>query len=551
MKPETIIITNFGGRLTRILNGDLNSGFAKFATSFGYDPISKPGNLTWMERPQDITGVNDLVLDGKVRFIGETNPTAYLIGSTGKLWKVQIVSTTNSAVHSVVGIHSVLAGSATYAKGGSMEFFGTFTGSVTGRIFVGNDTQVNVISTDGTGDAVVGSAANYAANAYRPLKQIAGKLVFGNGNTVGVIDATGTVTSSVVGTGLGNIYSALVPPLPVSERVQDMDNSPSNDYMLIASAEADYENVSTGTTPNLRNVLPADSRLYYWNGTDATITAATTLATNLIVSLQSYLQGNHLFASDSSGAGLFKESQKILTLPKSKSPLPGATGVNGQFLFWSCPERVTDSNGDERLTHTMYYFGSLDQESPPGLYRIMREFAAAGNAVETPFNRLVSVAYNDLNTAQTGVSSVGSGTHYFSTRNVATSGASSTLGLQYFTVPPTGARNPALGVYETQTQMFAKRVHAEQIRVYTEPTAANNAFKLEIIGADGAVVTNGTFTYTFAAGTDITKLQGALERINFNPTADIGYGLGIRITNTGTAHMTFKKIEVDVSQEGK
>ena len=46
---ETIEITNFQGRLTRILNGELNSGFAKFTTSFGYDPFSKPMNLTWAE----------------------------------------------------------------------------------------------------------------------------------------------------------------------------------------------------------------------------------------------------------------------------------------------------------------------------------------------------------------------------------------------------------------------------------------------------------------------------------------------------------------------
>jgi hypothetical protein len=62
-QPTTIEITNFGGRLTRILNGPLNSGFAKFTSSWGYDPFSKPDNLTWFESPTDITGsINNLVV---------------------------------------------------------------------------------------------------------------------------------------------------------------------------------------------------------------------------------------------------------------------------------------------------------------------------------------------------------------------------------------------------------------------------------------------------------------------------------------------------------
>ena len=52
---QTIVITNFGGRLTRILNGDMNFRFAKFATSWGYDPFSKPMNLTWLPTPNDIS----------------------------------------------------------------------------------------------------------------------------------------------------------------------------------------------------------------------------------------------------------------------------------------------------------------------------------------------------------------------------------------------------------------------------------------------------------------------------------------------------------------
>ena len=58
-------------------------------------------------------------------------------------------------------------------------------------------------------------------------------------------------------------------------------------------------------------------------------------------------------------------------------------------------------------------------------------------------------------------------------------------------------------------------------------------------------------TYTYAAGTDVTKLQGSLERIDFNPIMKDVYSLAIRISNLGNANMTIHKIEVDYSQSGK
>src|SRR5690606_26066581 len=124
-----------------------------------------------------------------------------------------------------------------------------------------------------------------------------------------------------------------------------------------------YETVANNVqTPNLVNTFPAQSKVFYWNGTDQTITAATTIATNLVTALQSYLQQNHIFASDSFGSGLYADTQKVLTLPFTKSPFPNAVGVNGQFLFWSAPEKFLVGN-QTRLFGTMYYYGSLDGEN--------------------------------------------------------------------------------------------------------------------------------------------------------------------------------------------
>jgi len=53
---ETLVVDNFQGRLTRYKDGKINSGFAKYTSTFGSDPLSSPGNLTWFEAPQRASG---------------------------------------------------------------------------------------------------------------------------------------------------------------------------------------------------------------------------------------------------------------------------------------------------------------------------------------------------------------------------------------------------------------------------------------------------------------------------------------------------------------
>lgn len=553
---QTIEITNFQGRLTRILNGELNSGFAKFTTSYGYDPFSKPMNLTWLENPTQLyqsnnSGpINDLVLAGKIRWLGETVLSLYAIGSKGNLYKIGINSSSNAQTGSVIGISSVKAGGATYVKGASIDFFGSAE-----KIYVGNDIQVNSINFDGTAEVVVGNVANYAQNVFRPLKQFAGKEIFGNGPTIGVIDATGTVTSSVIGVSstVGNIYSELNPALGSEARVRDLDVSPDNNYALITASDLDYENISTATnTPNIVDTVPSQGVVNYWNGFDPTVTSATTLPTNFISALQTYLQKNFFFSADTFGAALNDGTNKLLSLPNNKSPLPNSTGVNGNFLYWIAPEKASFA-GIPTLFASLYYYGTLDQENPPGLYRLCRlsplNGGAGGNIVQTPFNSLVSLSYSDVNSSQTSVIGAGTGQHYFSTFE--TTPTSSVSSLYRFNVPPTGTAVPQVGVYETQTQLFSKKISIKQIRVYTEPTVVGNSFVLNLIGNDGNTITNGQFRYDYVAGNDVTQLQGNLDRINFNPNTITTYALGIQIVNFGSVNMTIKKIEVDWSFSGK
>ena len=550
-QTKTIEITNFGGRLTRINNGDLNSGFAKFSNSWGYDPFSKPMNLTWFEEPTEITGpINALPLDAKATAkSGVTNAEVFLIAQNGNLYTIQSSSTTNANVDSVIGIASVKAGGATYNFGASMDFYAA-VGSVGGsseQIYIGHDVAVNRVNFDGTADAPVGSQGFYAPNVFRPLRQFIGKLFFGNKNTLGSIDSTGTVTSPVSSVAGSSLYSDINPVLPVEMNIQDLDLTPDGNYLLLTAAEQNNYNVTA--IPNNYYNLAIDSALYKWNALNPGITALTSLPGYFVTALQTYLGSNIFFSNNAFGGSVADETQKILTLPNNQPPAPNATCVNGNFLTWACVESEPGSN---RNRVTLYYFGSLDQENPAGLYRLMRYSGGSlnGYVFQAQMNLMVANNYTNVNPSYSSIFSYGYGKHYIGAGAI-TTGGSQTRALLRFNVNSTGSGTPQSGAYETQNQLFSKRISIAQIRVYCDPTVTGNGFQLDVIEADNTLTPNGTFNYSFVAGSDETKMQGSLERINFNPNMKTLFSVGLRIANTGSTNMVIKKIEVDYTEEGR
>ena len=543
-KPETIAITNFSGRLTRIVNGDLNSGFAKFTTSFGYDPFSKPMNLTWLPGVQDITGnVTDLILSGKMNFESDFINYLYAIGHTGNLYKIQPISQTNNNLNTTSVIGKITNNSPTFNFGASMEFFSS-PSSVASQIYISNDLQVNAVNFDGSGDHKVGGTG-YLANSYKPLKRFLGKLYFGNGNTIGAIDSTGTVTSSVIGTGQGNLYSELNPPLPADVSIHDMEKSDDGNYLRLASSGITYEKLTT-TDYNLYPSNVTEGQVSGFNGIDQSITTNQSLGNSPVQSLEVYLNSNYFFSQDTFGTSISDGINKILTLPNNKPPLPNAICVNGNFITWACVEK----DRFNRLCASLYYYGSLDQENPPGLYRIFRRISGPPNyTYQVPFNTVVSAYSTTLNTSESSVITASLGKHYLSTLEF--DSTSSIISLLQIAVAGDTTSQTSGGFYETQTQLFSKKIQVKQVRVYTEPTVAGNAFGIDLIGSDGSTITNGSMSYTFVAGSDETKMQGSLERINFNPSVENTYALGLSITDNGSTNMTIKKIEIDYVYAGK
>lgn len=554
--PKTIEITNFAGRLTRIINGDLNSGFANFKNSWGYDPFSKPGNLTWLEQPTDITGtaITDLVLAAVAR---SENGQLYIyaVGSAGRLYKIQPNSISSPTVDSVVGVFSASVSGTTYNYGASMALFNYATASTIGKIYVGGDNQVVKVNTDGTGASAISAGAGYVVNRYRPLVQFAGKLLFGNGNTIAAIDNTDTVISTI--NNPSSIYSQLNPLLPPETYVTDLDVSTDGNYAIIASSGTLNEqptNYGATVDGNLQPANAVSGNLYLWNGSDQAATASNQMGKFSINALQAYFQNNMIFINDSFGSSINNGTQKLITMTGNKSPFANGTDVNGNFLTWV----TVESTDGTSLVASLYYFGQLDEETPQGLYRILRYSTSLSNGfvAQAPFNMMINSASVGLNTSASVVSQFGYGKHYFSTLEANTSTAAK-FTLQRILVPSSGSGVSQFGFYETQTQLFSRKITVKQVRVYTEPTVAGNSFILKLIGSDGNFMRDsnmglgGYFQYTYAGGTDITKLQGALDRIDYNPSIQNTYALGLQIQNFGNANMTIHKIEIDYEQSGR
>ncbi len=252
---------------------------------------------------------------------------------------------------------------------------------------------------------------------------------------------------------------------------------------------------------------------------------------------------------------LMEGNQKLLTLPNNTNPTANSLSPNGTFLTWVSTEGTNLRNPSSVFNNTyssvfasLYYFGKLDEGNPTGLWRMNRISPIAGNYTMqyAPFNQVIN------NFSFYGREVWGFGKHYIGTQDSIPDSYTSVVGRMHtFLLNPANYTSPTRGVYETQTQLFSKRIGVSQVRIYCDPTVAGNAFRLDLIGSDGNPVPNGTYTYAFGDVVDPQSGSTSVERINFQGDIKTQYSLGVRITNTGTTQMVIRKIELDISDEGK
>ena len=532
-EPQTLVITEFGGPLTRRNDGDINSGLAKFNTSWGYDPFTEPGNLRWMEQPVSIlslAGANSVIGVLKPRTIDNTGYVHLFADSGGfSYYRVQVNNTsTNNANFDTASALGQLTTAPNPVRSMDAVFYGN-----TEKLFYGDDTGLQKINLDGSSPSVIAGAN---ASVPRPMAVFAGKLYFGNGSTIGEIDTTELVTTG----------AKLSPAFPTGTVVKDLDVTPDGNYLQITSAR---NNPLGGfqDDPTATPAMSTESYKFLWNGSDVGATAVEKYDGIGLSANQSFGNKNYNMGYDSQGAGIYLGSDKVVSLPKNIAPHPTATFSIGNMLGFMNPEYV-----DGELRGSLYNYGQYDSEVPAGLFRILRHESTIRtdvkfvNAATNVSNLLYFPSYssysNDI---------AGSGKMYFTTHETsADANADSRSILWKFATVPTGVGSVVSGVYETQTQIFSKKVFPKEVRLYTNPLAADNAFEVDLIGSGGSVISGGSKRFVVGTGATVA----GTDMVQYNPSTSPTYALGIRITNAsvvGTRNWTLTKAEIDWEPAGK
>lgn len=527
---KTLVINNFQGRLTRYGNGDLNSGLAKYDSTFGNDPFSKPGNLTWFETPTRIDSnesvITDLIMASKARL--ESGITyVYAIGHTGRLYKIQVndPTTYNPNYDTPVLLATLTVNTPTFKYGSSINFFGS-----TQKIFIGHDKGASMIAFDGTGEAEVGAVASWTASVPRPAVQFGASLYFGNGVNLTEVIAGGTVAT----------YAKLSPAFPTGTQVRDIDVSPEGNYVQIVVSRVSAPDM-TIATQDTSSLSSSDSYRFLWDGVTAGTSSYDTYNSYSINSNLSFGPYTYTMGYDLGSTAIYSAGNKIITLPNSLSPNFNALFSTGNLMGFASPEQ----NGGF-LKGSLIAFGQYDREIPEGLFRFFRIAATTQtDIIQVPYCGIVSnLFYGSSSAGYTG-NVVGSAKVYFST--LETSAAPTTKYKLYkFTTVPTGLGTAIAGVYETQNQLFGKKIKVSEVRVYGEPWVTNNSFKIDLIGSNGGVITNSTKTFTVGS-----TLTAGEDLAHYNPATIPTYSLGVRITNVGSVNNVISKIEVDFSIGGK
>lgn len=529
MATTTLPITNFSGRLTRYNDGDINSGLAKYSSTFGNDPFTNPGNLTWFETPTRIdpneSVITDLIMAARPRL--ESGITyVYAIGHTGRFYKIQVndPSGYNPNYDNPVLLATLTQQTPTFKYGASIQFFGS-----TERVYIGHDKGVTQIDFTGLNESFIGTPGSYTTSVPRPSVNFGGVIYWGNGTNILALDSTATITT----------YAKLSPAFPVGTQVRDIDVSPDGNYVQIVVSRVPQADM-TVATQDTSSLSSGDSYFIYWNGTDVGYTSYNPYNSYSLNSNTSFGPYSYTMGYDLGGAAIYSGGSKSISLPNSLSPNFSAVFSTGNLVGLASSEQ--DSNV---LKGTLLAYGAYDKEIPEGLFRFFRIAATTQtDIVQMPTCVIVSNLFYGSSSAGYSQNLIGSAKLYFST--LETSASTTKYKLYKFTTVPTGLGTSMAGVYETQTQLFSKKVKVSEVRVYGEPWVANNSFTIELIGSDGGVIA-GT-SKTFTAGTDLTIGD---DFAWYSPQMELTYAIGVRITNAGSVNHVITKVEIDYSDGGK
>lgn len=531
---QTLVIDNFKGSMTTVREGSVNSGLSNSLNVVGYDPFVKPGDLTWTKRPVQIDPegavITDLIMDGKER-VENGILYVYAIGHTGRLYKIQSnnPATYDPDYDNPVLLATLAVNSPTFTRGGFMDFFGA-----TEKIYISHDKGLTSINFDGTGEAFVGVLGSWTQNVPKPMRQFIGKLYIGNGSNLAEVDSTATVTT----------YSKLSPAFPTGTQVRDIDVSTDGNYLQAVVTKLAMPDI-TASTQDTTYTANSESYIFKWNGTDAGYTAFDTFPSFSLTANTMFGPYQYTFGYDQNEMAIFNPVQKIITATQEVSPLPNAIRATGNMVTWMTPLFYVD-----HLELTQGAFGYFDRDVGTGYWSMMGHLATAPETdiIQVPCQIQVS------NFGQ-GASSNGYPDGVFSNAKVYFStletSSAPTVKYRLFKWSPVNVAGiqsvPATeAVFDTQTQVFSRKVQVREVRIYGEPWVSGNEFYVGILGSNTDVITGSDKTFT--AGTNLTVGE---DYAWYTPQCDNTYCVGLRVQNLGDTNFTITKVEIDIDDGGK
>ncbi len=539
----TKLIDNFSGRLTRDNIGDMNSGLAKYGATFGNNPFSNIGNLTWMETPVSILSTGSgagPVVAMRTRIENNTS-YVYAITTQAKLYKIAVNDTAskNPDYDTATLITTLTAQSPTVLRGGSIQIFGS-----TQVLFIGHDAGVTKINFDGTGESFCGALGSWVQNVPRPMVQFGQYLYVANGNNLSQIVDGGTVGS----------YGVLATAFPSGTYIRDLDVTPDGNYLIITVSRLNATQLD-GLTIDTSTSGSVDSYRFLWNGVltnnSGDYTSYESYNGYALTSNTTFGPYTYTIGYDLGSVALYSLTKKIVTLTNSLAPNFMAAFSTGNMFGFAAPEYDTNSN---KFKGSIYFYGQFDNETPAGLFRLLRQTATQGSDVIvmpacTTVSNLFYVPpfYGYMNNIG------GTAKLYFSTVEIVNSGGLQVFyNLFRFITVPTGSGTAITGVYETQQETSVKlfrnilkeKLKVYEIRVFTPPLVANNSFLIDLIGDDGKPIPNASYTFTVGN----TDVPAGTTLCKYSPQMAPSYSIGIRITNLGSVNWTCEKMEVDVDE---
>lgn len=529
---KTLVVDNFRGPLTFYAFGNINSGNSDIAVSGGANPFVRVGSLTWSEASTQIDPggsiITDLIMCGKER-VENGILYVYAVGHTGRVYKIQVndPTTYNPDYDNPVLLTTLTLETPTFTRGGFIDFFGA-----TDRLYIGHDKGVTRVDFNGSNEAFVGIVGSWTQSVPRVLRQFIGKLFVGNGSNIAEIDSTGTVTT----------YTKLAPGFPTGTQVRDMDFSVEGNYLEMVVSRLDLGDI-TSSTQNTTATANSESFIFKWNGVETGYTTFDYFPSFSLSANTTFQNYQYTFGTNQYGMAIYNPDDNIISYTEIPSINPNAISSSGSLLNFIAPLYY------EGVLETDYFaWGHLDFEigHPIGWWDLFFRNATAPETdiIQVPFQIPVS-------NAGIGGSSNGYAGNVFSSAKIYFScleTSSTTTAYRLYkwrpNVSPHAAQSTNIlfdAIYQTQRQMFSKRIAVKEVRVYGDPWVADNSFEISFVGSDGEPITNSAKTF---ATSDSTLVVGE-DFAWYNPKIAPTYCLGLRVMNKGTTNHVINKIEID------